>query len=113
MSHTPSSTASGYVIASDSQRNDETLFMVDRRKQRASFWSNRLDDVLVFADRGAADRKAASLRFNRPRVMTLYAARSDAADARRAVHERDEEHTWNQAMSDRESAWDGHKGYFS
>ena len=32
-----------YVISCDSRTKCETLFLVNRRKQKASFWSNRLD----------------------------------------------------------------------
>jgi hypothetical protein len=45
----------GYVIMTDSRKCDEALFMVDRRRQRRSFWSNRLDDAFVYANRRAAD----------------------------------------------------------
>lgn len=94
-----------YVIATDSRRKDETLFMVDRNRQRASFWSNRLDDAMKYGDRSAAQQKAAKLRFNQPRVLTLQdAARIAGEQARATEHE--------QAMSDDEAGWDGHKGYF-
>ncbi|RQS79775.1 hypothetical protein [Burkholderia seminalis] len=95
----------GFVIATDSRRNDELLFMVDRRKQRASFWSNRLDDVFVYRDRAAAEAKARSYRFNHPRVMPL----EDAFLYMREV-EREQDH--QAAMDWCEAGWDGHKGYF-
>lgn len=65
-----------FVIACD-KRDDSstTLFMVDRRIQRASFWSDRLDDVFIYNLRGAAERKAKALRFNSPRVLSLAEAR--------------------------------------
>jgi hypothetical protein len=66
-----------YVIATDSRKKDEVLFMVDRNKQRKSFWSNQLTDVFV-TDKAAADKIVAGLRFNNPRVLTL-------ADAQRIV----------------------------
>ena len=94
-----------YVIATDSRRNDETLFMVDRNRQRASFWSNRLDDAMKYGDKSAAQQKATKLRFNRPRVLTLQdAARIAGEQAREREHE--------QAMADDEAGWDGHKGHF-
>jgi hypothetical protein len=69
-------TPHGFVIATDSCRErGVVLFMVDRHKQTQSFWSNRLIDVLVYVDHGAAQRKADSLKFNRPRVMSLDEAR--------------------------------------
>lgn len=94
-----------FVIATDSRHRDEVLFMVDRNRQRASFWSNRLDDAMKYGDKAAADQKATKLRFNRPRVLTLQeAARIAGEQARR----RDLE----QAMADGEAGWDGHKGHF-
>lgn len=85
-----------YVIATDSRRKDETLFMVDR---------NRLDDAMKYGDKSAAQQKATKLRFNRPRVLTLQdAARIAGEQAREREHE--------QAMADDEAGWDGHKGHF-
>lgn len=94
-----------YVIATDSRFSDEVLFMVDRKKQRASFWSNRTDDAFVFADKGAAQAKCRSLRFNNPRVMPL----TDAWERMREI-ERDED--YHAAMSAVEDGWDGHKNAF-
>lgn len=94
-----------YVIATDSRRKDETLFMVDRNRQRASFWSNRLDDAMKYGDKSAAQQKAAKLRFNQPRVLTLQ-------DAARIVGKQAREREYEQAMSDDEPGWDGHKVYF-
>lgn len=64
----------GFVIATNSRKRNETLFMVDRSRQKASFWSNRTVDAFVFADKAAADRKAKSLRHNNPRVISLNEA---------------------------------------
>lgn len=91
-----------YVIAADSRRKREVLFMVDRSRQRASFWSNRLDDAFRYADKAAAQHKAMQLRFNRPRVLTLQ-------DAMRVACEQAREREHEQAMSDDEAGWDGHK----
>ncbi|MCP4639422.1 MAG: hypothetical protein GY851_03265 [bacterium] len=68
--------ATRWVIAC-SKRGDPstTLFMVDRRRQWASFWSDRLTDVFVYTNRKAAESKAAALRYNTPRVLTLDEAR--------------------------------------
>jgi hypothetical protein len=73
--------AGQWVIAC-SKRGDPrtTLFMVDRRKQWGSFWSDRLTDVFIYTNRGAAESKAASLKYNTPRVLTLDEAR-DIADS--------------------------------
>jgi hypothetical protein len=94
-----------YVIATDSRRADEVLFMVDRNRQRASFWSNRLDDAMKYGYKAAADQKAAKLRFNNARVLTLQ-------DAARIAGEQACERDHEQAMNDCEAGWDGHKGYF-
>ncbi len=94
-----------FVIATDSRRKDEVLFMVDRNRQRASFWSNRLDDAMKYGDKSAAQQKAAKLRFNRPRVLTLQDAARIAGEQARA-----QEH--QAAMYADEAGWDGHKGYF-
>lgn len=98
-------TTDKFVIATDSRRCDELLFMVDRSKQRKSFWSNRLDDVFVFSDRDAAKAKCRTLRFNNPRVMTL----KDAWKYERVV---ENARMHEQAMSDSECGWDAHKSYF-
>lgn len=92
----------GYVIATDSRRKDEILFMVDRRKQKASFWSNRLVDVFVYQDRQAALEKARSYRYNNPRVLPYELARDYVKEA-----EREDAH--QQAMDWCEAGWDGHK----
>lgn len=68
-----------FVVATDSQRRDETLFLVDRSKERRSFWSNCLDSVKVFKSEEEAAAGAKSLRYNNPRVMALSIARSVAA----------------------------------
>lgn len=94
-----------YVIATDSRRKDETLFMVDRNRQRASFWSNRLDDALKYGDKSAAQQKAAKLRFNSPRVLTLQ-------DAAKISNRQENERDMDAAMAESEAGWDGHKGYF-
>jgi hypothetical protein len=98
-----------FVIVTDSRKRDEVLFMVDRAKQKASFWSNRLDDVLVFKNRGAANDKVRELRFNNPRVMTL-------GDAQKLTREtdkhREQEADYHAGMSAMEDGWDGHKNAF-
>lgn len=91
-----------FVIATDSRRKNETLFMVDRNRQRASFWSNRLNDAMKYGDKSSAQKKAAALRFNRPRVLTLQ-------EAARIAGEQEMSRDFDQAMDDAESGWDGHK----
>jgi hypothetical protein len=69
-----------YVIATDSRKRAEILFMVDRSKCTLSFWSRSTINALVYEDSRAAEEKAGSLKFNNPRIMTLSAAQklSDA-----------------------------------
>lgn len=45
------------------------LFMVDRRIQRESFWSDRLEDVMFWRSRSAADSRVRTMRHNDPRVI--------------------------------------------
>lgn len=92
----------GYVIATDSRRKNEVLFMVDRRRQRASFWSNRTFDAMVYADKTAAKAKAGTFRFNRPRVMTL-------ADAQRIAVA--QAHAHDDEVDGDGPGWDSHKGH--
>lgn len=95
-----------YVVACDKRgQPGTTLFMVDRARQRASFWSDRLVDVLVYSERGAAERRAAGLRFNRPRVLTLEQARSAAA-ANPCSSE--DGGSW---YDEGPEGWDGHKDW--
>ncbi len=65
------SSGNRYVITTDSRKKDEVLFMVDRNKQKKSFWSNRLDDVFIFNDLSAAKRVCDGYKYNNPRVLTL------------------------------------------
>lgn len=94
-----------YVIATQSRNCNELLFMVDRAKQRASFWSNRLDDALTYQYKAAAQAKVATLKFNRPQVMTL-------AEAQGIVREAEAERDHEEAMDASDAGWDGHKGSF-
>ena len=92
-----------YVIATSGRYREETLFMVDRKKQKKSFWSNRLDDVFIFLDRGAAERKAASLTFNSPEVLTYR-------EAQQIDHEQDRDRMEQEALDAMEGdGWDAHK----
>jgi inhibitor of KinA sporulation pathway (predicted exonuclease) len=94
-----------YVIATDSRFKNEVLFMVDRNRQRASFWSNRLDDAMKYGDKSSAQQKATKLRFNQPRVLTLQAAAQIAGEQMKG-----QEH--EAALYADEAGWDGHKGHF-
>jgi hypothetical protein len=94
-----------FVIATDSRKRDEILFMVDRRRQKASFCSNRTVDAFIFADKRAADRKAKSLKHNNPRVMPL-------AHAQRIVNSKELDRIHQVGMDCVEAGWDGHKSIF-
>lgn len=109
MSSRTNTAARNYVIATDSRKRDEILFMVDRRKQRASFWSDRLDDAMTYADIWAATRKARSLRFNNARVLPFSAAVVMTAAKDR---HREREEDYHAAMAAVEDGWDGHKNAY-
>lgn len=94
-----------FIIVSHSRKNQELLFMVDRRKQKASFWSNRLDDVLEYKSRDEAEKKAQSLKFNNPRVMSKK-------NAKAYMTRREREQIHEIAMDCQELGWDGHKNFF-
>ena len=97
-----------FVIATNSRRRNEILVMVDRSKQRRSFWSNRTADAFIYADRSAAEHKAASLRYNAPRVLSLAEARRfGESDQLESARERDR--IFEAGMSCVESGRDGHK----
>lgn len=93
---------SGYVIATESRKRDELLFMVDRRRERRSFWSNCLESVFVYRSYEAACEKARSLKFNAPQVMSY-------ADARDYCREAERERAHEAAMDAAEMGWDAHK----
>lgn len=64
-----------YVISCDQRHNSKVkLFMVDRSKCKASFWSDRLYDVKVFADIHAANNALSRIKFNNPKVITYKEA---------------------------------------
>lgn len=65
-----------FVIACDSQKNNDVLFMVDRNKQTKSFWSYKLDDALIFRSLKVAQEKMSKLKYNNPRVINLDDAKS-------------------------------------
>lgn len=67
----------GYVIATDDPAHPGiVLFMVNRNKQRKSFWSNRLMDVLIYQNKISAEAKASSLSHNNPRALNWDEARA-------------------------------------
>lgn len=70
----------GFVVIADGQSKQETVFLLDRKKQTRAWWSNRLDNVLVYREQRVARHKAASLQFNNPRVVTYAEALQIARD---------------------------------
>ena len=93
-----------YVIASDSRykESDAVLFLVDRAKQKDAFWSETLDNVLLFPTEKAAKRKLWPLKYNNPRVMPLD-------EAEQLAKEMQEDRWHDEAMIDSEMGWDAHK----
>lgn len=49
--------------------------MVDRKKCTLSFWSNSLVSAFLYSDVAAAKQKAASFKFNNPRVLSMTEAK--------------------------------------
>ena len=64
-----------WVIICDSRKRNEILFMVDRNKQRKSFWSNQTSDVKIFNSLDLVNDAVKKLSFNNPRIVTLVRAR--------------------------------------
>ncbi len=71
----------GFVVAQDDPGHPGVvLFMVDRRKQKQSFWSNRLTDVFILNTREVATWHASRLKYNKPRALTWGEANASAAN---------------------------------
>jgi len=65
--HEPSE---GFVIASDDPGHPGvTLFLVDRRKEKRSFWSFNLDNAFILLTKEVADFHVSMLKYNNPRVL--------------------------------------------
>lgn len=94
-----------FVIITDSQKNEEILFMVDRRKQRKSFWSNSLKDAMIYSNRIAAEQKAKQLLHNNPRVISL-------SETNEILRLQQLDKLYDEGFSSLESGWDGHKEVF-
>lgn len=93
----------GYVIVTNSRQvRGERLFLVDRTKQRISFWSNRLDDVLVFNYKTTAEAAMKKLKFNCPRIMTYDEAQLITNSQNESKREFCQAHL---------EPWDDHKGW--
>lgn len=64
-----------FVIIADSRyAKGSKVVMVDRRKNKRTFWSKYLDFAMVYSNRNAAESKADSLKYNSPEVVTLEEA---------------------------------------
>jgi hypothetical protein len=95
----------GFVIISNKRDiRGVTLFMVDRAKQRASFWSDRLDDVKNFRNYETAKAALSKLHYNNPRIVNYEAAVDLQAKNRSILNEIE----MSQAHLE---PWDDHKGY--
>lgn len=71
----------GFVIACEARGrgagNTEGIrFLVDRGRIRHSWWSDDLEDALVFDHQEAAERKCSTLHHNNPAVMPFTHAES-------------------------------------
>lgn len=63
--------AEGFVIATDDPGHPGvTLFMVDRRKTKLSFWSFNLTNAFVLVTKEVADFQVSLLKYNNPRVLS-------------------------------------------
>ena len=76
----------GFVIActakgrgGEGQNTEGLRFLVDRGRIRHSWWSDELEDALVFDHQEAAERKCATLHHNNPTVMPYSHAESVVA----------------------------------
>ena len=94
----------GYVILTTSRNNGETLVMVDRSKQKKSFWSNCLRDAFVYGCKEAALDKARGFKFNNPRVVSCV-------DAMREMPINPEHDDDDDVYASAELGWDGHKNH--
>lgn len=70
----------GFVIATDDPAHPGvTLFLVDRRKTKLSFWSFNLDNVFILVTKEVADFHVSLLKYNNPRVLTWEEAQAALA----------------------------------
>ena len=67
----------GFVIATDDPAHPGvTLFMVDRRKTKLSFWSFNLDNAFILLTKEVADFQVSMLKYNRPRALSWEQAQA-------------------------------------
>lgn len=103
-----------YVIVCDSRFDAWfKLFMVNRTKQRRSFWSDRLDEVMTWTSQREAQKVCNALKFNSPKVVTYSEAHSIFMKHNLPmILEKENDRIHEQAMADSELGWDGHKSFF-
>lgn len=63
----------GYVVITTTKGTDglppRTMFMVDRSRIRHSWWSDDLEDALVYDNKPSAERRLDTIHHNDPRVV--------------------------------------------
>ncbi len=96
-----------YAIICDARKGEslgiEVLALVDRSKSKRLWWTS--DDAgiaIQYIKLDAARFACKRLRRNNARVVPF-------ADAKRMLHGQSNEIMHNEAMSDTEAGWDGHK----
>jgi hypothetical protein len=94
------------IVTNSRQVRGERLFLVDRTKQRISFWSNRLDDVLEFNHKTTAEAAMKKLKFNCPRIVT-YEEAQVFANTQNSLREAANREFYQAHLE----PWDDHKGW--
>lgn len=93
-----------YYVAADSQYNEgQTVFLVDRRRDRTKWWTPELSGAMGFYMEGAAESRCRSYRFNNVRVVTAEVARMQDSNNRELQEEQEERHL------DYDPGWNAHK----
>lgn len=98
-------TSNDFYYCESQQKEPRTVVHGGQEKTEGKFWSNRLDDVLEYKSRDEAEKKAQSLKFNNPRVMSKK-------NAKAYMTRREREQIHEIAMDCQELGWDGHKNFF-
>lgn len=67
----------GFVVATDDPGHPGVvLFLVDRRKEKRSFWSFSLTSAFILATKEVADFHVSMLKYNKPRVLNWEQAQA-------------------------------------
>lgn len=68
----------GFVVCTTTKGTDglppRTMFMVDRGRIRDSWWSDDLEDALIYDNEHSAQRRLETIHHNDPRVVTYAEA---------------------------------------